>query len=269
VGRLGFRRLASASLLLLLAGAAGADSSGPRTARISRFLVSVPGEGVFLYDLKGQELWTHHCDPYDSCEGPRGQIFIADRRAGIVFSVDREGRRLWEKAGLQGPVNVEALSNGNVLVLENASGRALEILPGGQILREFAGHQNPFDCLRRSNGNTVVADSGNNRIMEYDPQGKVVRETGGLKFPNSLCLLPGGNTLFTTFTNGTVGELDVTGRLLWERNFGGTLYSVAAEGDTLWISDGTAGRVVLARRDGTILQEVRLGKNFLDVAFCR
>jgi sugar lactone lactonase YvrE len=264
----GLARFAGLLLLLFLPAAAGADSSGPSSSRVSRFLVSVPGEGVFLFDLKAQVIWSHRCDPYDACLGNRGQVWIADRRAGVVFSVDREGQRLWEKAGLQGPVNVEALPNGNILILENTSGRALELKPGGETLQEFPGHVNPFDCRRRPNGNTVVADSGNNRIVEYEPSGKV-RVTGGLKFPNSLCLLPNGNTLFTTYTSGTVGELDATGALVWERQFGGTLYSVEAEGENLWISDGTGGRVILARRDGTILQEIRLGKSFLDVAFCR
>jgi sugar lactone lactonase YvrE len=145
----------------------------------------------------------------------------------------------------------------------------LEVSPAGDAVREFAGHRTPFDARRRSNGNTVVADSANNRIVEYDPQGQKIRETGGLKFPNSLFLLPGGRTLFTTYANGTVGELDVDGVLLWERNIGGTLYSVEAEGDSIWVAEGAGGRVLRINRQGTILQEVKLGKTFIDVAFCR
>ena len=115
----------------------------------------------------------------------------------------------------------------------------------------------------------MIADSGNNRIVEYDPQGQLIRQTAGLKFPNSLYLLPGGHTLFTTYTNGTVGELDADGMLLWERRIGGTLYSVATEGESLWVSDGAGGRVLRISREGAVLQEIKLGKTFVDVAYCR
>jgi sugar lactone lactonase YvrE len=248
---------------------AHADSSRTRQASISRFLVSVPGEGVLLFDLKGSELWSFRCDPYDACETGRGRILVTDRRAGRVFAVTREGHVVWEKAGLQGPVNAEPLDNGNALLLENDSGRVLEVTPAGEVAREIGGHRTPFDARRRSNGNTVVADSGANRIVEYDSQGRQIRETAGLKFPNSLCLLPGGRTLFTTYTNGTIGELDGTGALMWERKIGGTLYSVAVEGNTFWVSDGIAGRVVQVARDGTLLREIKLPKTFVDLAFCR
>src|SRR5262245_1682310 len=96
-----------------------ADSSRTRQAAVRRFLVSVPGEGLYLYDLKGVELWFYRCEPYDACETARGTILVTDRRAGRVFTVNREGQVLWEKLGLQGPVNAEPLDNGNVLALEN------------------------------------------------------------------------------------------------------------------------------------------------------
>jgi sugar lactone lactonase YvrE len=255
--------------ILVVAPVARADSSRTREPAIRRFLVSVPGEGVFLYDLQGAVLWSYRCDPYDSCELPGGQILITERHRGRVFAVTREGKIVWEQGGLQGPVNAEPLENGNVLIVENDSGRVSEASPGGKTVREFTGHRTPFDARPRSNGNIVVADSGANRIVEYDPQGRMVLERGGLKFPNSLCLLPGGRTLFTTFTNGTIGELDEAGGLAWERRIGGTLYSIIPEGTTYWVSDGLQGRVVQVSRDGSILREIKFGKTFVDVAFCR
>jgi sugar lactone lactonase YvrE len=261
----------AASLLVLLAlqGGADADSSRTRRTRIDRFLISVPGEAVYLVDLKGQPLWSYRCDPYDACEAGRGRILITDRRGGRVFIVTRDGKTVWQKGGLRGPVNAEMLENGNVLVVENDPGRVAEIGPGGELVREFVGHVTPFDARRRSNGNTIVADSGNHRIVEVDLRGTIVREACGLKFPNGVCPLPDGRALFTTYTNGTVGEIDAEGGLLWERKLGGTLYSVASEGDVLWVADGTGGRVLQLSRQGFVLQEIRLGKTFLDLAFCR
>jgi len=145
----------------------------------------------------------------------------------------------------------------------------LEVTPDGEILRSIGGHRTPFDARRRANGNIVVADSGNNRIVEYDAQGVLLRQTPGLKFPNSLYLYPGGRTLFTTYVNGSVGELDAEGNLMWERQIGGTLYSVEPEGDTLWVGEGAGGRILRVAPDGTILREIKIGKPFIDVAWGR
>jgi hypothetical protein len=245
-----------------------ADSSRTRAASIRRFLVSVPGQGIFFFDLQGIELWSFRCDPYDACELAGGQILVTERRNGRVFVVSRDGKIVWEHGGLEGPVNAEPLDNGSVLVVENDSGRVSEIAPGGASSRELPGHRTPFDARRRSNGNIVVADSGANRIVEYDPLGKKVRETPA-KFPNSITLLPGGRTLFTTFTNGTIGEIDETGAVVWERKIGGTLYSIAAEGSTYWVSEGSEGRVLQVTREGAILRQIKIGKTFVDLSFCR
>ncbi|HVE39529.1 MAG TPA: PQQ-binding-like beta-propeller repeat protein [Planctomycetota bacterium] len=255
--------------LLLAGGRAGADSTSTRRARVDRFLVSVLREGVFLFDLRGQVIWSHRCEAYDAADAGQGQVLVTNRSAGSVFILGRDGTKVWEKGGLQGPVNAEPLPDGNVLVVENDSGRVVELTPAGSVVREFLGHRTPFDARRRPNGNTVVADSGNNRIVEYDPQGRKIRETPNLKFPNSLYLFPGGRTLFTTYASGSIGELDVDGTLLWEKTIGGTLYSIEAEGESLWVSDGAGGRVMRLSRDGTILQEIKLGKTFVDVAWCR
>lgn len=261
--------LSTVVLALALSSGAGADSSRTRRARVDRFLVSVAGDGVYLYDLKGQVAWSYRCDPYDAVEVGRGHILITERRAGRVFIVSREGQVTWQKAGLRGPVNAEPLENGSVLVVENDSGSVLEISRGGDVLRELPGHQTPFDARRRSNGNTIVADSGNHRVIEYDPFGRKVRQTGALNFPNSVCVLPEGRTMYTTYTAGTIGELDADGRVVWEQKIGGTLYGVVPEGDYFWVADGVGGRVVQVARDGRILKEIKIGKTFLDLAFCR
>lgn len=263
------RPAAVAVVALLCSLPVHADSSRTRQVSVHRFLVSFPGQGIAFYDLQGAEIWSFRCDPYDACELAGGQILVTERRVGRVFIVTRDKKIVWERGGLEGPVNAEPLDNGNVLVVENDSGRVSEIAPGGASVREFVGHRTPFDARRRANGNIVVADSGTNRIVEYDPLGRKLRETGGLKFPNSLHLLPGGRTLFTTFTNGTIGEVDETGVLSWERRIGGTLYSILPEGTTYWVSDGSEGKVLQVTRDGTVLRQIKIGKAFVDLAFCR
>ena len=96
---------AALAALLLLGGRAEADSTRIRRSRVDHFLVSVLREGVFLYDLRGQLLWSHRCEAYDAAELDGGQVLVTNRSAGSVFIVGRDGKTVWEKGGFQGPVN--------------------------------------------------------------------------------------------------------------------------------------------------------------------
>jgi len=263
------RQIAAAVFILVVPLLIHADSTRTHQPSVRRLLVSVPGDGVYLYDLQGTELWSYRCNPYDAVELSGGRILVTDRQAGRIFIVSRDGQVDWEYDELEGPVNAEPLDNGSVLVVENDSGIVFEVARDKKKFKRATGHRTPFDARRRSNGNIVVADSGSNRIVEVDADRKIIRETLGLKFPNSVCLLPGGRTLFTTYTNGTIGELDESGRVVWERRLGGVLYSIVPEGSSYWVADGSESRVLQVTREGTLLRQIKLPKKFLDVAFCR
>jgi outer membrane protein assembly factor BamB len=256
-------------LALTLALLAAADSSGPRRPRVEGFLISVMDEGVFRFDVKGKLLWSHACKPYDAADLGRGRVLVADRSAGRVFEVTRDGREVWEKNGLQAPVDADRLPNGNTLVLENGAGRVVEVTPRGDVIPVADGLNNPFDADRLPNGNTVVGDSGNGRVVEFSPRGEVVREIRDLNFPNNVLRLPTGQTVYTTYTSGTVAARNPDGTPVWEHKVEGTLYSVAVEGDAVWVAEGRGGRAVKLSRKGEVLAEVRFGKTFVDLAFCR
>jgi len=256
-------------LTLALAILAGADSSGPKRPRVEGFLVSVPNEGVFRYDLKGKLLWSYPCRAYDAADLGGGRALVTDRTAGRVFEVTRDGREVWEKTGLNSPTDADRLPNGNTLILENGAGRVLEVTPRGDAVPVAEGLNNPYDADRLPNGNTIVADSGNNRIVEFDPGGREVRAIPDLPFPNNVLRLPNGHTLYTTYTSGTVAARDPENALLWEHKVDGILYSVAAEGDAVWVAEGRAGRALKLSRKGDVLAEVAFEKQFVDLAFCR
>src|SRR5437763_1354401 len=79
------------SALALFGGRVEGDSSRTRAPRVDRVLVSFLREGVFLYDLKGQVLWSHACEAYDAAEFGPGRVLITNRAAGRVFAVSRDG----------------------------------------------------------------------------------------------------------------------------------------------------------------------------------
>lgn len=255
--------------LLLVALLAAADAAARPRPRIQGFLLSVMDEGVFRLDLKGRQVWSHACKPYDAADLGSGGALITERAAGRVVEVDRDGREVWERGGLLSPTDADRLPNGNTLILENGAGRVVEVDSHGVVVWEAGGLSNPYDAERLPNGHTIVADSGNNRLVEFDARGIVAREFPGLAFPNSVTRAPSGEILFTTYTSGTSGALGAEGRLLWDHKVGGTVYSAALEGDSLWVSDGTGGRVVKLSRDGRVLEEISLGKRFVDLFFSR
>ena len=184
-----------AALVLLLVFLCAFDTSPRSRPRVCRFLVSAPGLGAVLHDLKGNLLRRYPGSPYDAQQLSRGSALITERQSGRVRIVGPNGKVLWEKTGLNGPTDADLLPNGHVLVLENGVNRVVEVDRMGKVVWEVGGLSNAYDVDRLANGNTLVADSGNNRLVEFDKKGRVVWQKSGLNFPNNVLRLRNGNTI--------------------------------------------------------------------------
>lgn len=95
-----------------------------------------------------------------------------------VFEVDREGKKTWELRNCGGPVDVQALPNGNILIAEYYTSQVTERNRKGDIVWKsppLGG--NATSAQRLPNGNTLV--STHQGVMEFDRSGKRLGE-----FPN-------------------------------------------------------------------------------------
>ena len=95
-----------------------------------------------------------------------GNTLITELQGGRVFEIDSGGTVVWEKTGLNWPLDAERLSNGNTLIAEMYNFRVIEVDSGGAIVWEYSGMSGPFDAERLDNGNTLIADTYANRVIE-------------------------------------------------------------------------------------------------------
>ncbi len=183
-----------------------------------------------------------------------GNTLIAETEANRVIEVDSGGTIVWEKAGLDFPVDAERLGTGNTLIAEFYGSRVIEVDSSGTIVWSKTAVY-PIDAERLSNGNTLIVEVyGSNRVIEVDNGGNIVWEYGGLHLATDAERLANGNTLIASFFGSRVIEVDSTGTIVWqkaglyspwdaERLFNGNTLIVDA-GDYSVIEVDNAGTIV-------------------------
>ena len=93
-----------------------------------------------------------------------------------VIEVDSYGNIVWEKTGLNLPMDAERLDNGNTLITEYNGSRVIEVDINGDIVWEKTGLNSPNDAERLENGNTLIAETNGHRVIEVDINGNIVWE---------------------------------------------------------------------------------------------
>jgi len=175
-----------------------------------------------------------------------GTLLITEFNGNRVIEVDSGGTIIWEKAGLNNPVDAERLANGNTLITELGNNSVIEVDSGGNIVWNYNMLNGPFDAERLANGNTLITDTYNNRVIEVDSGGTIVWEKTGLNLSADAERLANGNTLIAEVGNDRVIEVDSGGNIVWSYN--GADWPVDAErlanGNTL-ITEYVYGNRVL------------------------
>jgi hypothetical protein len=127
--------------------------------------------------------WQAHGDSVDLARLPapprpagRTLLLEADLSLsdGLVSEVGADGRLLRRVAGLQGPVAVEGLPEGHLLVAEYGGRRVRERDFSGKVVWEKKLPANPVAVQRLANGNTFVACR--NRLLEIDRDGREISD---------------------------------------------------------------------------------------------
>ncbi|EMR75678.1 PQQ-like domain-containing protein, partial [Thermoplasmatales archaeon SCGC AB-540-F20] len=141
------------------------------------------------------------------------------RQDGRVIEVDSAGSIVWEKAGLNMPMDAERLSNGNTLITIYGDQLVIEVDSAGSIVWQKNNLTEPMDAERLSNGNTLIAEFGGDRVIEVDSAGSIVWEKAGLSSPFDVERFSNGNTLIVeaNVVDGRVIEVDSAGSIVWEK----------------------------------------------------
>ena len=195
------------------------------------------------------------------CANPhRCTTLISETNNNRVIEVDTNGTIVWEKDGLNAPVDADRLPNGNTLITTLLGG-VIEVNKSGAIIWNYSMIYGPSQADRLANGNTLIAGMYSGGIYEVNTSGGVVWSVENLNYPVSTERLLNGNTLVTEWEttqqgNGRVIEINNTGAIQWQWNSSGIVIDAErlTNGNTL-ISDTGNNRVIEVDHSGMITWE--------------
>ncbi len=130
--------------------------------------------------------------------------------AGRIWECGPDGKQRWEITAVGGPVDVQVLPGGKLLIAEYYNNRVTERDRSGKVLWESPRlPNNPVSCQRLPNGNTLIGTMS--EIIELTRDGKRV---GNYPKPTStlyqVVRARNGHTFY--LSNNQVVELDVAGK---------------------------------------------------------
>ncbi len=168
---------------------------------------------------------------------------------GRVWACRADGKPLWEIKDVAGPVDVQLLPNGHVLIAECRANRVTERDHAGKIV--WSKNVNPTltTCRRLPNGNTFIATYV--ELMEVDPKGTPLYSYKN-PFPGEIFRahrFPNGHLLFTCPRDRIV-ELDAKGKLVRTVNI------PAATGAFNSVESLPGGRFLVAVREANKVIEI-------------
>ncbi len=149
----------------------------------------------------------------NSAPALRGLTLIAEVDGGPtarIWECDRQGSQTWEMTQLGGPVDVQRLPNGNILIAEYYTSIVTERNRKGEIIWQSDKlGTNPVSCQRLANGHTLIATM--REVTELNVEGKPV----GPKYPVNGSIFQArrdryGHTFI--LSDGKLQEFDHTGK---------------------------------------------------------
>jgi hypothetical protein len=244
--------------------------------------------------------WRAHEGAIDLVKAPLesralGLTLIADLDGGRILEIGRDHKPRWQIAGFGGPVDVQVLSNGRILVAENHARKVTERDRSGRVCWERATSTFPASCQRLPNGNTFIATynqlvevtpdgrealqlsrpdgvynarklkngrivlvNSAGKIATLDPAGKELSsfETGGVASWSSLEILANGHCL-ACCAGGKVVEFGPGGRPVWECAVPNAVCAARLVNGHTLVGSSEGRRVVEVDRAGKVVWEHR------------
>jgi len=121
---------------------------------------------------------------YKEADRPLGYTLGVEYNTGRVWECDLDGSIRWEIRDLEGPMDAQVLSDGNVLIAEADARRVTERDLKGKVVWEKKINGEPNGCQRLADGNTFVSTydrppfpaMNSTRALEIAPEGTTVRD---------------------------------------------------------------------------------------------
>jgi hypothetical protein len=170
---------------------------------------------VRAYGRDGKSLWqiAGMGNPTGVLLLPGRRVLIAQYRDKKIVEYDFQGKARWEHALSGMPVCIQRLPAGNTLV-GTVEGKLIEVTRQGKVAFERQARGAVYGVHKRRNGNIVYLHGEG--IVEL-AGGKEVRtipiRVGGW---GGLEVLPGGRFLVAQYGFAKVVEIDATGKVFWE-----------------------------------------------------
>lgn len=127
---------------------------------------------------------------------------------GRVFEIGADGKERWKIDGVDGPMDVQVLPTGRLLIAEHNGQRVTERTREGRIVWEHKVGGEPVSCQRLSNGNTFIATYTD--LLEVTRDGKQVYSVQRPSGIFGAQKLPGG-TLLYIHRSGNISEVKTDG----------------------------------------------------------
>jgi hypothetical protein len=196
--------------------------------RAERFLVRLAGEKAPALALQAtessrrrtraawEEWWRTSADQI-ALAGPwldapvAGWTLVADLDEGQLLALGPDHKSCWQLDDLAGPVDVQSLPSGRLLIAENHGQRVTERALSGKIVWQKKIDALPLGCWRELNGNTLIITR--ETLLEVNPDGKEVRTVKWVDPVWSACRLRNGRISLLT-VEGDIVTVTPTGEEL-------------------------------------------------------
>ncbi len=127
---------------------------------------------------------------------------------GSVVEIGADGKERWKIDSVDGPMDVQMLPTGRLLIAEHNAQRVTERTRDGRIVWEHKVAGEPVSCQRLANGNTFIATYTD--LLEVTREGKQLYSIQRQSGIYGARKLPGGTILFI-HRSGNIAEVKIDG----------------------------------------------------------
>ena len=190
--------------------------------------------------------------------GKDGVTYLLHRGKDVapIVAIDRDGRvlRSWGEGLFVMPHGIRVDPDGNIWTTDAATSVVRKFNPEGTLLLTIEVGGQPSPCPNNFCGTTdvgfgpggrlFIADGyANGRVVEYTADGRKVAELGSLgtgpgqmQVVHSVVVGPEGVIYVADRENGRIQRFDLTGKFLGMWTGFGKTFSLALDGDAIWLA---------------------------------